>query len=42
MLQVIDDIDDYEQDKRDGDWNVFTTERARHYYDRMEECFSDN
>lgn len=42
MLQVIDDIDDYEQDKRDGDWNVFCTEHGRDYYDRMEECFSDN
>lgn len=42
MLQVIDDIDDYEQDKKDGDWNVFCTERARQYYERMEACFPDN
>lgn len=42
MLQVIDDIDDYESDKENWDWNVFCTERAKYYYGRIEDCFPDN
>ncbi len=42
MLQVIDDIDDYEKDRANWDWNVFCTEQVQFYYERMEVCFPDN
>lgn len=42
MLQVIDDIDDWEDDTAQWDWNVLNTPKASEYLNRLEVCFADN
>ncbi len=42
MLQIIDDIDDFEKDTVAWDWNALNTPRKQEYVHRMEQYFYDN